>query len=228
MSNLTTNVFSLTGNPTETIFSLIASPPEGNSDLSTLSMNNYPSGDKVPNESNQHVFMNQPLSWWLEELNSGTIQYTPVSSNVNWSYVNASGSTFHIARTVTNIIIPNKTQSVERDSKTNTTTIVLRPPLWPGTILLGCPSLDPIGLGGTLPRLVANAQCPMTGPPTPLVQCRCPMPDRRGAWVQCPMSNDAVAAGAVARSPMPIPNSPIWGSPGGGFPLLGDRIFEIW
>jgi hypothetical protein len=126
MSKLTTSSFTLTGDASATLHSLMASPPEGSSDILTLSTNNYPSGPS-PNQDNQHVFMNQPLSWWLEQLNAGTVKYTPVSGLVNWSYINASGSNFHIDRSVTNMIIPNKTKSVERDTVSKRTSIIFEP-----------------------------------------------------------------------------------------------------
>jgi hemolysin activation/secretion protein len=122
-----TSVYSLTGDATATIHSLMAAPQEGSSDILSLSTNNYPYGDTVPNKDNQHVFMNQPLSWWVTGLNTGTIKYTPISNTVNWSFVNASGSSFYMDRSVTNIVIPNKTQSVTRDDTLKTTTIVFEP-----------------------------------------------------------------------------------------------------
>lgn len=122
-----TSSYTLTGNETATIHSLIAAPMEGSSDISMLSVNNYPSNETLPNRDNQHIFMNQPLSWWVSELKAGTIKYTPISNFVNWSYTNASGSVFHIDRDVTNIIIPNKIKTVEKDETTSITTIVFEP-----------------------------------------------------------------------------------------------------
>ena len=117
--------FTLTGDATATLHQLMAAPAEGSNDLGTLSTNNYPTaGSKVPNLNNQHVFMKQPLSWWLTELNSGKVKYTPVSNNVNWAYVTASGDSIHISTAVSNMIIPNKTQSVSRNATEKTTTIV--------------------------------------------------------------------------------------------------------
>jgi hypothetical protein len=127
MPHLTVSVFSLTGDPTATIQSLMAYPKEGSSDLSTLSTNNLPTSNSTPNQDNQRVFMNQPLSWWISELNSGKIKYTPVSNSVNWSYENASGSIFYIDRSVTNTIIPNKTKSVEQVPNEKKTVIIYEP-----------------------------------------------------------------------------------------------------
>ena len=121
----TTSSYTLNGNDTETINGLMAMPVEGSSDISTLSTNNYPTVNKtMPNPDNQRIFMNQPLSWWVSGLNSGTIKYTPVSNEVNWSYVNSSGNTIHISRNLSNVIIPNKSSSVRRDSSLKTLTIV--------------------------------------------------------------------------------------------------------
>jgi hypothetical protein len=126
MSKVTvTSSFSLSGDPTTTLHRLMGAPADGSSDLASLSKNNYPTaGSKDPNPSNQHVFMNQPLSWWLAELNSGKIKYTPVSNNVNWAYVTASGDSYHMSVAVSNIIIPNKSQSIQKNVTANTTTIV--------------------------------------------------------------------------------------------------------
>lgn len=123
----TTSTYTFTGNGAATIYSLIAAPSEGSSDLSTLSVNNYPSGGTQPNKANQNVFMNQSVSWWVSQLNAKTIKYTPVSNDVNWSYTNSSGSALHIDRDVTNIIIPNKNQSVQRNDSSNGSTIVFEP-----------------------------------------------------------------------------------------------------
>lgn len=119
-----TSSYTLSGDATATFYSITVRPAEGSSDLSTLSTNNYPSGDTTPNQDNQHVFMNQNLSWWLSELNAGTVKYTPISNNVNWSFTNVSGSSFHIDRSVTNVIIPNKTLSASMDPKSKKSTAV--------------------------------------------------------------------------------------------------------
>jgi hypothetical protein len=100
--------------------------------LSDLSSNNYPNSpaDKSePNANNQLVFMNQPMSWWLNSLQNASVKYTPISSYVNWSYVDSSGSVFHIGRPVSDLIIPNSIESTSRDSTTNTTTSVFKPKL---------------------------------------------------------------------------------------------------
>jgi len=123
-----TSSYTLTENENATLNSLISAPVEGSSDLSTLSPNNYPTaGNSNPNPSNQMVFMNQKMSWWLQALNAGTVKYTPISNEVNWSYVPASDSLIHISINITNTLIPNRTLSVSRDAEKKETTIVFEP-----------------------------------------------------------------------------------------------------
>jgi hypothetical protein len=56
-----------------------------------------------PNPHNQQVLMNQPMSWWLENLNSGTIHYFPFTNYVNWTF-----NETHIDREISDLIIPNE------------------------------------------------------------------------------------------------------------------------
>jgi hypothetical protein len=115
MFTLPTSKFSLTGDDTKTLFALTNVTPSGNSDLSTLSTNNYPvSGVNTPNNENQLVFKHQPLSWWLTSLNSGAVKYTPVSNHVNWAYYDSNKNAYHISIEVSNLLIPNRTASVKR------------------------------------------------------------------------------------------------------------------
>jgi hypothetical protein len=126
--SMTSSYKLVTSDPTATLHSLMSSPAEGSSDLGTLSTNNYPvSGSKEPNAANQLVFMNQPLSWWLENLNTGTVKYTPFSNEVNWAYMLDSNTPIHISISISNSLIPNKTQSVETDPITRVSTITLEP-----------------------------------------------------------------------------------------------------
>ena len=60
-----------------------------------------------PNSQNQLIFMNQPVSWWLENLNSGAIYYFPFTNHVNWAYKKVSAE-IHIDVEITNLIIPNE------------------------------------------------------------------------------------------------------------------------
>jgi hypothetical protein len=68
-----------------------------------------------PNSQNQLIFMNQPMSWWLENLNSGAIYYFPYTNYVNWAYKKVSDE-IHIDVEITNLIIPNE----YKDSSGNT------------------------------------------------------------------------------------------------------------
>lgn len=74
----------------------------------------------VPYEANQEIFKNLPLAWWVEGLNTGTVQYRPVSNEVNWAFVNSDGKDVNIAKEITDVIIPNRTASVIRDPETKT------------------------------------------------------------------------------------------------------------
>ena len=74
----------------------------------------------VPHVANQEIFKNLPLAWWVQGLNEGTIQYRPVSNEVNWAFVNSSGKDVNIAREITDIIIPNRTANMVRDAETKT------------------------------------------------------------------------------------------------------------
>jgi hypothetical protein len=119
-----TSVFSLTGDATKTLNTLTNTAVSGSSDLSTLSTTNYPvSNSKEPNSQNQLVFKNQPLSWWLASLNSGSVKYTPYSNEVNWSYVNSSNNDIHISIEISDLLIPNRTASVSRNSDSVTSVI---------------------------------------------------------------------------------------------------------
>ena len=74
----------------------------------------------VPNEANQEIFKNLSLAWWVQGLNAGTVQYRPVSNEVNWAFVNSDGKDVNIAKEITDVIIPNRTASVIRDAETKT------------------------------------------------------------------------------------------------------------
>jgi len=74
----------------------------------------------VPYEANQEIFKNLSLAWWVQGLNTGTVQYRPVSNEVNWAFVNSEGKDVNIAKEITDLIIPNRTASVTRDAETKT------------------------------------------------------------------------------------------------------------
>lgn len=119
-----TSAFTLAGDATKTLNDLTNKPSTGSSDLSTLStVNLLTAGDPTPNPANQLVFMNQPLSWWLASLNSGAVRYTPVSNYVNWAYVDSNKNTIYISIEISNLLIPNKTSSVEKNPGSMTSTI---------------------------------------------------------------------------------------------------------
>lgn len=72
----------------------------------------------VPYGANQEIFKNLSLAWWVQGLNTGTVQYRPVSNEVNWAFVNSDGKDVNIAKEITDVIIPNRTASVIRDAQT--------------------------------------------------------------------------------------------------------------
>lgn len=71
-----------------------------------------------PNSENQKIFMNQPISWWLENLNSGAIRYFPFSNYVNWAFTNSSGDV-HIDTQVSSLLIPDTPMTTSVDSSGN-------------------------------------------------------------------------------------------------------------
>ena len=68
-----------------------------------------------PNPQNQKILMNQPMSWWVETLNSGAIHYYPFTNLVNWAY-KVGENEIHIEREVSDLIIPNETESSSENS----------------------------------------------------------------------------------------------------------------
>lgn len=123
-----TSAYTLTGDATKTLFQLTGVAASGSNNLASLStVNNLVAGETAPNPANQLVFKNQPLSWWLASLNSGAVKYTPVSNDVNWSFVNSSNSNIHISIEISNLLIPNKTASVERNPGSMTSKITFEP-----------------------------------------------------------------------------------------------------
>ena len=68
-----------------------------------------------PNPQNQKILMNQPMSWWVENLNSGAIHYYPFTNLVNWAY-KLGEIEIHIEREVSDLIIPNETESSSENS----------------------------------------------------------------------------------------------------------------
>ena len=118
------SVYSLTGDSTRTL-NMLTGKPATNSDLGSLSIENLlVAGDPTPNPTNQAIFMNQPLSWWVESLNSGTVVYSPVSNLVNWSYINNNKKMIYISIDISNLLIPNRTERVEKNPGSMSSTII--------------------------------------------------------------------------------------------------------
>ena len=121
------------GNLTDSYYTLKGETPEAGSSISDLSTDNYPvdrvplkdvNGYDLPNPTNQVIFKNQPVSWWVDGINGGSIVYTPVSNTVNWSY--AVGETrYHISMEISLFMMPNRTDKVDRDPVTKMTTVTL-------------------------------------------------------------------------------------------------------
>jgi hypothetical protein len=124
-----------TAQPTDTFYTLKSLAPESaDADVANLSTDNYPpdrvpaqdaAGYNLPNPANQIIFKNQPVSWWIDGLNSGSVSYTPVSNRVNWAYVDAQSNAIHMDVDITNTIIPNKTATAERNEQTHAMTMIL-------------------------------------------------------------------------------------------------------
>lgn len=120
---------------TDTFYSLKQLTPEAGSDsIADLSTDNYPAdrvplkdvnGYDLPNPVNQVIFKNQPVSWWIAGINAGSIVYTPVSNTVNWSYV-VGETQYHILFETSSFMIPNRTDTVDRNLETKMTTVVLK------------------------------------------------------------------------------------------------------
>jgi len=119
---------------TATFYSLKGLTPEEGSSLSGLSADNYPAdrvpltdinGYNMPNPKNQIIFKNQPISWWIDSINSGLIKYTPVSNTVNWSYVDGE-TTYHILFETSSFMIPNRIGSVDTNQVTGVSSVVLQ------------------------------------------------------------------------------------------------------
>jgi hypothetical protein len=128
MSTTVSSSFTYSGTLTATLNSLTNATNVTSLNLSNLSTANYPSGSEVnnsaPNSDNQEIFMNQPMSWWLNALNNKTVIYTPVSNFVNWSYKDANGHMYHIGMPISNMLIPNSCKTSTTDNTTHTTSMV--------------------------------------------------------------------------------------------------------
>jgi hypothetical protein len=68
-------------------------------------------------DQNQIVFMNLPLSWWIQGLQNSSIHYTPISNSVNWSY-----NDYEISIDVSSLIIPDTKDECVPDHSTGVVT----------------------------------------------------------------------------------------------------------
>ena len=133
------STFTFTGNLADTLNTLTnVQNVDVTKTLATLSKVNYTGAQPAPNApvranvDNQLVFMNQPRSWWVENLNSGAVHYLPVSNYVNWGFKDVSASVYHIDIEISNLLMPNKTASSTRNPTKNEMTIVFEPKLGMG------------------------------------------------------------------------------------------------
>jgi hypothetical protein len=135
------SVFTYSGNPVDTLNTLTkVENVDVTKTLEDLSKDNYAAdADQVntkPNAANQLIFMNQPMSWWLTNLNSGKVRYMAFSKYVNWVYVPSEPSMpqnvapetpmpetirYHIDMSVSSLFIPNMPDKNTRDLSMNMT-----------------------------------------------------------------------------------------------------------
>jgi hypothetical protein len=119
----TTTTFFYNGTPTATINSLTSKP------ASTLTLSNLvvDTNKLEGNLTNQEVFMNQPMFWWVTQLSSKAIKYRPISNNVNWIYTSSAGQVYNINKSVTDILLPSKTESSSMNPDTRLVAIKFVP-----------------------------------------------------------------------------------------------------
>lgn len=126
MYQVSSSVYSYMGNASVTLNTLTHTTPVTTKTLADLSTDNYPSSivnDSPPNATNQEIFMNQPMTWWVENLNVPvvSVQYAPISNYVNWAYTSGS-NVYHIGMPISDALIPNSISSSVRDPVANTIT----------------------------------------------------------------------------------------------------------
>lgn len=126
-----TSVFNYSGASSDTLNSLTGAANEAAGlTLADLSATNYSDSTNIlttPNSKNQAIFMNQPMSWWLSELNSGAVKYLPYSNHVNWAYTDASKVVYHIGRAISDALLPNRTSHMSINKDTQVATITYEP-----------------------------------------------------------------------------------------------------
>jgi len=112
--------FTYSGNSAATLNTLTGvQNPNVSKSLADLSAVNYDVNvdqrNSKPNSANQLIFMNQPMSWWLQNLNSGAVKYFPFSNHVNWAFTSSSGDV-HIDNDVSSLFIPDMLATTSVDS----------------------------------------------------------------------------------------------------------------
>jgi hypothetical protein len=116
---------SSTAPQTATYYTLKAeAPPAGSASIADLSTDNYPP-DRVPLTDPNGYNLPNPANQVIFKINGGSIVYTPVSNTVNWAYV-VGDTQYHILFETSSFMIPNRTETVERDPTTKVTTVVLK------------------------------------------------------------------------------------------------------
>ena len=122
-----TSTFSFTGDANATLNTLTKTSPTTLT-LADLSGLNYSEPELVnnsaPNPNNQLIFMNQPMGWWLEQLQKGNVAYFPLSNYVNWAYTDVNKVVYHIGRPISDLLMPDTVGITTRDPVSNTITTV--------------------------------------------------------------------------------------------------------
>jgi hypothetical protein len=124
VASVFSSVFTYSGNSDATLNTLTnVVNPDTTKNLSDLSVDNYPPAvdqrQTKPSATNQLIFMNQPMSWWLSNLNSGAVKYFPFSNHVNWTYSPSTDIVYHIDYEVSKLFIPDTSVSVMTDASNN-------------------------------------------------------------------------------------------------------------
>ena len=133
MYRLSSCIYAYAGDASVTLNTLTGTTPVTTKTLADLSTDNYPPpsvpNDSPPNADNQDIFMNQPMTWWVDELNAPlqNVKYAPVSNYVNWAYTGNS-NVYHIGRPISDYIIPNSMASsvIDPVTKVMTNTYVMK------------------------------------------------------------------------------------------------------
>jgi hypothetical protein len=124
MSGTTTSVYSYQGDNTVTLNTLTNNTNVTPLNLVNLSLMPNQGKTSPPNETNQLIFMKQPVSWWVSELNNGNIKYTPFSNYINWAYTPSKNTVYYIGRSVSTLIIPDSIKTTTRNNDTKVMTNV--------------------------------------------------------------------------------------------------------